>query len=204
MCVTDGVGTVALCKVRASDGGHVAAEVIERRHYARPSPEVVVYQGAAKGAKVDDVIERLAQLGVACVRVFLSERSVVRWDARKSQALADRWSAIARSAAKQSRNPFMVATGRPLPWTALTAELARSDDALVLWEEAALPLRRALRDTARVDLVVGPEGGLTSREVEELEDAGARLVSLGARILRTENAPVVATAVILYHHGLIG
>jgi 16S rRNA (uracil1498-N3)-methyltransferase len=75
----------------------------------------------------------------------------------------------------------------------------------VLWEEATLPLRTALlRGVERAAVLVGPEGGLDPGEAEALADAGAQLVSLGPRILRTENAALVAVAALQFHYGAIG
>jgi 16S rRNA (uracil1498-N3)-methyltransferase len=77
--------------------------------------------------------------------------------------------------------------------------------AIVLWEEADIPLRTALVGGAeRIALVVGPEGGLAREEAEALADAGAQLASLGPHILRTEHAPVVAASALMFHYGLIG
>ena len=62
--VTDGEGRVARCAVR-SIAQHVTAEILERRDVRPLKPRVIVYQGAAKGSKLDDVVEKLAELGVA-------------------------------------------------------------------------------------------------------------------------------------------
>jgi 16S rRNA (uracil1498-N3)-methyltransferase len=202
--VTDGNGAVARCSV-AVEEGTVEAVVLETAHYRHPQPELVVFQGAGKSNKADDVIERLAELGALEASVYESRRSVVRWDEEKRRRLGLRWQAIARSAAKQSRNPWMVRTGAPLSWAELVARVESEPLAIVLWEEASRPLRTALIEGAeRVALVVGPEGGLEHGEAEELESAGAQLVSLGPMILRTENAPVVAASVVLYHYGVVG
>ena len=203
--VTDGKGSVARCAVRVAEPTEVVAEILEQEERRRSTPEIVVYQGAAKGHKNDEVIERLAELAVAEVSVFSSERSVVRWDRAKSEKLAERWGAIARSAAKQSRNPYVCRTSAGLSFTELQRRVAKEPLALVLWEEAMLPLRTALVDTTeRLALVVGPEGGLSQAEAESLADAGGQLVSLGPHILRTEVAPVVAVSALMYHYGLIG
>ena len=204
--VFDGKGTVARCAAaRVQGDGVLVAEVLEKEERRVLRPEIAVYQGAAKGNKLDDVVERLAELGAAELWAYESERSVARWDRPKVEKLGDRWGAIARSAAKQSRNPFMLRAGAGVSWTELVRRVAREPLAIALWEEAELPLRTALSGAAdRVALVVGPEGGLTRSEAEQLADAGAQLVSLGPRILRTENAPVVATSALLYHYGLIG
>ena len=203
--ITDGRGRVARCSVESSAGEGLVARILEVAHVRKPRPEIVVYQGAAKGSKVDSAIERLAELGVAEVWVYTSSRSVVDWDAPKIDRLAQRWRAITKSAAKQSRNPYMPRAGGGLSFTELVRKIAREQLAIVLWEEASLPLRTAFGGEAeRVALVIGPEGGLERTEAEALADAGAQLVSLGPLILRTENAPVVAATAVLFHYGLIG
>lgn len=203
--VTDGAGAVARCAASRVEDGLLVAEVLEHEQRRPQLPELVVYQGAAKGGKVDDVIERLAEMGVAEINVFSSERSVVRWDDAKAARLAERWAAIARATAKQSRSPFLMRTEPPLPWSRMLARVANEQATVVLWEGASLPLRTALHwPPERIALVIGPEGGLAREEAEALADAGGQLVSLGPRILRTENAPIVAVAAVLYHYGLIG
>ena len=203
--VTDGRGTVARCAAASIRDDRLVVEVLEIEHRRRPRPEVSVYQGAAKGHKNDEVVERLSELGVAEVNVYESERSVVRWDDDKRKKLGERWRALARSAAKQSRNPFVVQVGAPLTWTELMRRVSSEPLSVALWEEADLPLRTTLLEGAdRVAIVIGPEGGLSKPESESLADAGAQLASLGPLILRTEHAPVVATSAVLYHYGLIG
>jgi 16S rRNA (uracil1498-N3)-methyltransferase len=203
--VTDGAGRVARAAVKGDVEGRLIAEILEQKTHRPPRPRLVVYQGAAKGHKVDDVVERLAELGTAETWVYSSSRSVVHWDEDKAQKRGERWRTIARSAAKQSRNPFVMQTGAALSWTELVRRVAREQLPIVLWEEAELPLRTALlKAPDRIALVVGPEGGLTREEAEELATAGAQLVSLGPRILRTENAPVVAASALLWHYGVIG
>lgn len=203
--VTDGRGTVARCAAARIEGGVLVAEVLESQTHRRPRPELVVYQGAAKGAKVDEVVEKLAELGAAEVRVYESKRSVARWDEPKVARLNERWAAVARSAAKQSRNPFLTRAVAGLSWTQVVREVAREPLSIVLWEGASLPLRTALLDGAeRIAFVVGPEGGLEPAEAEELASAGAQLVSLGPHILRTENAALVTAAAVLYRYGVIG
>ena len=205
LTVTDGRGVVARCAAARAEEDLLVAEVLETSEHRRPRPEIAVYQGAAKGHKVDDVVERLAELGTAEICVYSSKRSVVRWDRAKIDRLGERWAAIARSVAKQSRNPFLTQASGGVSWTELVRRIAREPLAIVLWEEAEFPLRTALSGHAdRIALVIGPEGGLATEEAEELADAGAQLISLGPQIPRTQNAPVVAVSALLYHYGLIG
>lgn len=203
--VFDGKGKVARCATAEGPEGRLLAEVLEVTEKPRVTPQIVVYQGAAKSGKLDDVVERLAELGVAEMWAFESERSVARWDEKKAGRLTERWEGIARSAAKQSRNPHLMRAGAGLSWTELLRRVSKEPMALTLWEGASLPMRTVLHGTAdRVALVVGPEGGFSREEAEMLADAGAPLVSLGPRILRTENAAMVAASALLYHFGAIG
>ncbi|MEA2432710.1 MAG: rRNA (uracil1498-N3)-methyltransferase [Actinomycetota bacterium] len=203
--VTNGRGLVARCAVTSTQGPSLAADVLEREERRALRPQIAVYQGAAKGQKTDYVVETLAELGAAETWVFESERAVAKWDKAKQDRLADRWANLARSAAKQSRNPYSMKTGSAVSWVELVRRIAKEPLAIVLWEEASLPLRTALTGASdRLALVVGPEGGLTRSEAEALADAGAQLVSLGPRILRTENAAPVTVSALLYHYGLIG
>jgi 16S rRNA (uracil1498-N3)-methyltransferase len=202
--VFDGKGATASCEIVDAHDGAALTRVVDVRRAPPPRPELVVYQAAAKGRKVDDVVERLAQLGVAGLVVFVSRRSVVRWDDAKCRSLAARWAHIARAAAKQSRGPFVTRTQAPLTWEELVAVVGREEYPVVLYEGASARLRGALGERERLALVVGPEGGFERAEAEELARAGATLTSLGDRILRTENAALVAASAILWHYGAIG
>ena len=203
--VTDGAGSVALCAASRVEEGRLVAEILERREHRRPKPNLVIYQGTPKGNKADEIVERLAQLGVAEVWFYESTRTVAKWSGEKVARSTDRWTTLARGAATQSRNAFTLQAGGGLSWTELVRRVAREDLAVVLWEEASLPMRTALTGmTERLALIVGPEGGLAREEADQLADSGALLVSLGPTILRTEVAPVVAASALLYHYGILG
>jgi 16S rRNA (uracil1498-N3)-methyltransferase len=203
--VTDGAGMIARCKVVGLEDARIRAEIRERRHLPAPSPAVVVYQGVPKGHKADVVVERLAEVGVGELKFFSSSRVVARWDGDKQTRLARRWEALARSAAKQSRNPYVMKTGNSLSWEELIDSVAEEQHAFTLWEESQQPLRAALPPrTHRVGLIIGPEGGLSAEEVERLSGVGAVPVSLGPVILRTEHAALVAASALLWHFGRIG
>lgn len=202
--VTDGEGSVATCAVRSVEG-EVVAEVLDRRDIRPSKPRVVIYQGAAKGNKLDEVVLKLAELGVAEMRGYTSRRAVARWDESKIAKLNERWTGITRSAGKQSRNALFMKASAGLTFERLLERVRAEPLAVTLWEEATLPLRTILEGHAdRVALIIGPEGGLDRSEAEALADAGAPLASLGPQILRTENAPIVASSAVLFHYGLIG
>lgn len=203
--VTDGAGRVARCAVTDVTEGVVTADVLQVDEHRPLTPRIAVYQGVAKGRKLDDSVEKLAEMGASEFWGYSSTRSVAKWDKLKAEKVTRRWRSVSTAAAKVARSAFLTQIGGVLSWTELLRRIAREEFTVVLWEEASLPLRTALNGGgSRVALVVGPEGGLAREEAEALADAGAQLVSLGPRIFRTENASVVATASLLYHYGLIG
>lgn len=173
---------------------------------------VTVIQGVAKGSKVDLVVEKATELNVEAVIPVLTERSVVRLDSEKRRARGDRWRRVALAAAKQSGRSSVPVVSDPVTLAEVCTRLGEFDTILVVWEGAAASgpgIGQALdeagaRAASRIALVVGPEGGLTAEEVWELERAGARAVTLGTTVLRSETAGIVASALCVYELGGLG
>lgn len=205
LTVTDGHGRVARCAAARVESDSLVVDVLQVDEHRPLKPQLVVYQGAAKGRKLDATVEQLTELGVAEIWSYVSERAVVSWEEHKATKVTTRWQSIARAATKQTRSAFIPTIGDVLSWPRLVDRIRNEPAVVVLWEGASLPMRTALMgEIDRVALVVGPEGGLERAEAEALADAGGQLVSLGPRIFRTENAAVVAASSMLFHYGLIG
>jgi 16S rRNA (uracil1498-N3)-methyltransferase len=165
--------------------------------------QVTLAQGIPKGQKMDYVVEKATELGVARIVPFTSARTAGE---RTREGKVERWRRIARSAAQQCGRSDVPEIAAPIDVSALVAQVGAYDLALVPWELAkAQPLREripALIEGAATALLgIGPEGGLEDAEARALEAAGAHLVSLGSRILRTETAGLVAYAALLYACG---
>ncbi|MGK2866410.1 MAG: RsmE family RNA methyltransferase, partial [Mycobacterium sp.] len=126
-----------------------------------------------------------------------AERCVARWEsAAKVDKGLRRWGAVARSAARQSRRPYIPQVEGLVSTTDL---LGRVPGALtlVLHESATVPLAEAgMAEAHAVLLVVGPEGGVADNELTALTSAGARAVRLGPSVLRTSTAAAVALGAI--------
>lgn len=167
---------------------------------------LVLCQGISKGKKMDLVVQKATELGVAEIVPFLSERSVVRLGAAKAVERAERWSRVASEAAKQCGRPDVPRVEVALTLAELEPFVGGAANAIVLWEEAAVPLRKRLEGMQRSStaVVIGPEGGLSRQEVQMLESWGARQGSLGDVVLRTETAGIAATAILAYELGWLG
>ena len=199
--IADGAGSIVEATV--GDGTDVlVAEVTARRMEERSRPEIHVAQAIPKKGKLDLVVQKLTELGVASVRLFAGDRSIPRWETGKGEAQAGRLRDVARQAAMQSRRAWLPAVLAPVS----ADEVALDGPAFVLHETAATRLTEALPDEspASLTIVVGPEGGLTEQEVSGFAGRGAVAVTLGPAILRTETAALAAVAIVSARYGQLG
>jgi 16S rRNA (uracil1498-N3)-methyltransferase len=201
--LADGRGAVAAGRIVSATDGKTLVAVESRRSVARASPLVSVALSPPKGDRLGWGIQKLAELGVDEVVLIRTERSVRSWDADRLGRAVDRLRGVAREAAMQSRQPFVMElrAGETLR-DVLTTETAQ---AVVLSESGGEPLGRVLTQEPRqVLLVVGPEGGFSEEELAHGRRAGATMATLGPNVLRTETAAIVGAALVLAHYGRLG
>ena len=168
---------------------------------------ITLFQGLAKGDKVETVIQHGTELGVCGFVPVASSRAVVKLEPKKAVERVERWQRIAREAAEQSRRGAVPAVAEVVSWKQAAARCRDYDLALVPWEEGGEPLKTVLEahpGAKTVAVFIGPEGGLSPDEVALAREHGARAVTLGPRILRTETAGLAAAAAILYALGDLG
>lgn len=195
----DGRGTLARAKVRVFErgSGTLRLALVAREHVAPPRVHITLACALPKGERQSVLLDMATQLGMSSFRPLLCERSI----ARPGPSARRRWERICLQACKQSRRPYLPTIGElltPALVPALAAEgygiwLADSEGAAI----AARTAGASLPD--RLLLVVGPEGGLTPRELEVFDAAGAARVSLGRGILRIETAALALLGYLRLH-----
>lgn len=198
--ILDSGGARFRCTIERLDR-EVSALPLER--IPEPAPEralrFTLAQGIPKGSKMDYVVEKASELGVARLIPLLTERCIAR---DCSPGKLDRWRRLARSAALQCGRSEAMEVAAPVAFDALLAEAKAYDALLMPWELAAphppLPLLHEVLAGARSALgLVGPEGGFSADEAERAGATGATMLRFGPRILRTETAGVVLSAAVL-------
>lgn len=162
-----------------------------------PTHELILVQALAKGDRDEQAVESATELGVDAVMPWQADRSIVRWRAEKVARGLQKWSSTVTAAAKQSRRSRIPRVEPLADAGALRILVGAVDLTLVLHEEgtrrlsdvvAALPEPSAVGRPLRIAVVVGPEGGISPRELSELEAAGAQTVRLGPHVLRSSSA----------------
>jgi 16S rRNA (uracil1498-N3)-methyltransferase len=177
-----------------------------------PAPELEIalslVVSVLKGDKLDDVVRDAVMLGVTSIQPVVSERSEVSLSTLAKGSRVARWHRIAVASVKQCGRAVVPEIHDPLPldryWeqktdpsTPLRASAARLmciEPSVALGE--VVPVQ-AVRKPLAADLIIGPEGGWTVREVAAAHDCGAILMSLGGRTLRADAVPIIALTALL-------
>ncbi len=187
------------CTVESVGLDHVEVRVISRGGPDANAAHITLYQCLPKARKLDEVIRKCTEAGVAEVVPVESDHAVVRIEPEARASKLDRWRRVAREAVQQSGSPIPVTIHEPIAIDAVG--LSEDADALRLFLHQEPLEQQSLhgylaRSPRRIVIIVGPEGGLSARETQLLLKREFRPVYLGSQVLRTETAALYAVAAI--------
>jgi len=176
-------------------GPALVVEVVTHLSSPAEPRRFVAAQALAKGDRSELAVEMMTEMGVDEIVPWQASRSIVRWSADRTARSLAKWRATAREATKQCRRLSVPQVSEPVTTGQLTQRVAAVDLALLLDEEAKDSIAEVDLPTAgTVLIIIGPEGGISDEELEQLRAAGARSVSISDAVLRTSTAGVVALA----------
>jgi 16S rRNA (uracil1498-N3)-methyltransferase len=198
----DGRGGEWSAEVLAMGRKTVSARVGRHRPVERElRTPVTLALGMPANERMDALVEKATELGVAAIVPLVCERSVLRVAGERAERKAAHWQAVAAAACEQSGRNRLPRIEAPQPlrdWLAAGAPAATLRLVLSLADDAR-PLPACLADagaTAAVTVLSGPEGGLSPAELAAAALAGFAPVTLGARVLRADTAPLAVLACI--------
>ncbi|MEP7016623.1 MAG: 16S rRNA (uracil(1498)-N(3))-methyltransferase [Actinomycetota bacterium] len=193
----DGFGGRAEAVVESVGAGELHLRVRAVTQEPQPDPRFVLIQALTKGDRDEQAIEAATELGVDEVVPWQAMRSIVIWRGERAARSLRKWESVVLAATKQSRRartPLVGALANPAD---VIQRIEKAAWALVLHEEASLPLAGLdLPPSGEVVVIVGPEGGISPDELGAFVDAGAVAVRLGSGVLRSSSAGPAALAVI--------
>jgi 16S rRNA (uracil1498-N3)-methyltransferase len=208
--ILPGDGRACLAEIRDLGGKHLIAEILSKRVIPPPAkPLITLALSVPKLPKVDWIVEKSVELGVHCVRPFVSDFSFLRKASEISEARVQRWSKLVQSATQQSgRGELMgIEAAETLPALLERFNRLPATGGLFPYEgEAQVTLSDAIAalKTKPLDhlwIFVGSEGGFSRAEVQLFESRGLKPVTLGEQILRVETACLALTSIIKYEFG---
>ena len=198
-------GISNLCKIMAFENESVVARIIEENYQSTELPvKIHLFQGLPKSDKLELIIQKTAELGVFSITPTEMNRSIVKIEDKKKKNKIERWQAISESAAKQSKRNIIPEIRNIVSFKEALKEASLYDLILVPFEseKGMESTKNALNEIkAGMDIAVfiGPEGGFDDKEIEAAKEQGAKILSLGKRILRTETAAITAVSLLMLH-----
>lgn len=167
-----------------------------------------LYQGLPKADKMELIIQKAIEIGVRNIFPVSMERCIVKFDAKTEDKKIERWQKIAEAAAKQSKRDIVPKVEKVINLENICKNMEKYDMILLAYEnEKNNSLKKELQKLDKnkklnIGVVIGPEGGFSENETKKLVNAGAKCITLGKRILRTETASLVILSDIVYEFEL--
>jgi 16S rRNA (uracil1498-N3)-methyltransferase len=185
----------------------LAVRIVRRQRHERAVPELTLVQAVPKGKVMDSIVQKATELGVARIVPLLTERTVPDFGAEAGAAKRERWLTIAVESIKQCGTPWLPEIAEPTPMADYLRRAEHAELRLMgslqpgarhprRWFEAFVAERGRLPGS--VEVWIGPEGDFAPAEHERIVGSGARPVTLGRHVLRSETAAVYALSVVQY------
>lgn len=198
----NGDGNDYPAEITAIDKKGATARILSCHAVNTESPlNIHLYQSIARGEKMDWILQKATELGVAAFTPMVSDRTEVKLDSERSDKKLNHWLGVIRSACEQSGRACLPAVHAPVSINQLNGAV-KLDQAYYLDPEAADGINGLVLDTASdLTLAIGPEGGFSERDIRLLQTAGFKGLRIGPRVLRTETAGIAAIAALQSRFG---
>jgi 16S rRNA (uracil1498-N3)-methyltransferase len=194
--IFDGNGAEFQAEIAKVDGERVTVTVGNRASVTAESPlRITLVQGVSRSERMDWTLQKATELGVTAIAPVLTARSVVRLDEKQAQKKQAHWRAIVSGACEQCGRARVPNVAQPIALRDYFSTVKKDGMRLVLSPSAQGSLAGLATLPNKVELLIGPEGGLEDEELAAARTAGYTPVRLGPRVLRTETAAVVALSV---------
>lgn len=207
LTVCDGEGRDYFCRISSMSDDVVTCDIIDSwTSYVELPVRLHLFQGLPKADKMELIIQKAVELGAAEIIPVAMARSIVKLDEKKAGKKTSRWQGIAESGAKQSGRAIVPEVRQPMSYKQALSYASSLDAVIVPYEKAeGIEQSCALIDELASDeniksigIFIGPEGGFDEKEIELALEAGAKPITLGRRILRTETAGLAILSILMY------
>lgn len=204
LLVSDGTGNDFVCVIGEieKEADRIRCQITDNGIVIKePATRFFLFQALTKSDKFEFIIQKAVELGVHEIIPVRTARCVVRYDEKRQKNKALRWRKISESAAKQSRRGIIPEVKDIVSFEEALTYAKQLDAVLIPYEnfkdmKYTRETLASINSGSDVGIFIGPEGGFEPDEVEAAVSAGARQISLGSRILRTETAPLMILSIL--------
>lgn len=205
--ICDGAGKEYECTIAVIEKDRVLADIQDINQNAAELPcKITLFQGMPKSDKMELIIQKAVELGASEIVPVMMKRTVVKLEDKKKEKKRERYQAIAESAAKQSGRGVIPDVNAFLTFSEALQYAEDFDILLVPYESAkGISYAREMIDVAahlpegsKIGIFIGPEGGFAKEEIDAATKAGAKIITLGNRILRTETAGLAVLSILMF------
>lgn len=202
--VSNGTDKECICSIVSMEKDKILAKIVDVIGESSELPtKITLFQGLPKGDKIEYIIQKAVELGVHRIVLVDTKRTVVKLDEKKAAKKLERYQAIALSAAKQAKRSVIPKVDGVFSFDKAIKEAGALEEILLPYENAkgisyAREVIKKVKGKESVGVFIGPEGGFSEDEVQKAVDEGAKVITLGKRILRTETASLTALSVLMF------
>lgn len=202
--VSNGNGMDYECSIVDIDTDTVTAKVLDVFKNAAELPvNITLFQGMPKQDKLELIIQKSVELGVREIVPVITKRSVVKIDEKKAGKKIERYNSIAESAGKQSGRGIIPEVKEFMTFKQAIEYAKTLEMNIIPYEEAegmaySREVIKDIKNHKSLGIFIGPEGGFAKEEVELAMSMGAKCITLGNRILRTETAGLAVLSIIMF------
>lgn len=203
--ISDGNNQKYLCAIESMSAEEVCLIIKENMIADNELPsKIYLFQGLPKSDKMELIVQKAVELGAYEIIPVATKRAVVKLDEKKASKKVERWNSIAESGAKQSGRNRIPAVKSVLTFKEAIRYAKELDVVLIPYElaEGMQETKNIISDIQpgqSIGVFIGPEGGFETEEVEFAMEQGAKPITLGKRILRTETAGLTTLSILMYH-----
>ena len=198
-----------LCEIDNLEEEKIICKIKEKiQEQVESNIEVTIFQGLPKADKMEYIIQKSVELGVYDITPVEMKRCVVKLNEKDKSKKIERWQKISEVAAKQCGRDIIPQINNIINIKNICNLIQEYDMVLVAYEnEEKNTLKEQLenikkqnnsKSKVRIGIIIGPEGGLEEKDVETLKENGAKVITLGRRILRTETVALNVLSIIMY------
>ncbi len=199
--VSSGDGYDYICKIVEITKDNVITKIIDCfGNESEPNVKITLYQGLPKSEKMELIIQKCVELGIDEIVPVNTDRVIVKLAGKEDKKIA-RWNKISESAAKQSRRGKIPIVRPIVSFNNAIKEASKNDFNIIPYEKEQVNSIKSIVNNFKgksIGVFIGPEGGFSEKEIELAIQNKIIPITLGKRILRTETAGFITTAILLY------